>query len=253
MDNQCYEQLTEMRLYPMRDEYKRQDELPAMIDLSFDDRFAMVVHAMYDKRMNTRIANALKRASLREPSANLANLDFDTARNLSKSRIAMLSDLKWVRKGHCLVVTGASGTGKTFVLCAFGHEGCVLGYKVRYYRMPLLLQVLKDARANNCYDKKLAELNAPDILILDDFGLDECDHLFSLDLLEIMDTREKNKKSVFFGSQLPVSLWHDVLKNRTAADAFIERVMNKAYRIELKGPSRRVCDPEIESFENTEA
>ena len=158
--------------------------------------------------------------------------------------------MSWVRKGLGLAVTGASGTGKTFVLCAFGREGCIQGYKVLYLRMPHLIEVMKEARVSNLYDKKIEELKKPDILILDDFGLTECDHILSLDLLEIMDAREMARKSVFFGSQLPVSLWGEVLKNRTASEAFMERVKNKTYKIELKGPSRRVCDPDIKRFDS---
>ena len=249
MDYQSCELLTKMKLSAMRDEYKRQAELPAMADLSFDDRFAMIVQAQYNKRMDRKLLIALKNAKLREPSATLADLDFDSNRNLSKQKIAQLSDMSWVRKGQGLAVTGASGTGKTFVLCAFGHEGCTAGYKVIYYRMPLLIQLLKDARVNNTYQKMIENMKKPDILIFDDFGLEECDHLLSLDLLEIMDAREMSKKSVFFGSQLPVSLWGEVLKNRTASEAFMERVRNKTYKIELKGPTRRVRAPEIEEFE----
>lgn len=249
MDYQSCEMLTKMKLSAMRDEYKRQVGIPAIMEQSFDDRFAMVVQAQYNKRMDNRLALALKRAKLREPSATLADLDYDESRNLSKRKISQLSEMSWVKKGLGLVVTGASGTGKTFVLCAFGHEGCVSGYKVAYYRMPVLIQLLREARVNNNYGKMLEELKKPDILILDDFGLEECDHLLSLDLLEIMDAREMSRKSVFFGSQLPVSLWGEVLKNRTASEAFMERVKNKSYKIELKGPTRRTRDPEIEEFE----
>lgn len=253
MDYQSCELLTQMRLSAMRDEYKRQAELPAMAELSFDTRFAMIVQAQHNKRKDNKLALTLKRAKLREPSANLADLDYDAGRNLSKQKIAQLSDMSWVKKGLGLAVTGASGTGKTFVLCAFGREGCATGHTVIYYRMPSLVQLLKDARANNTYGKMLNDMRKPDILILDDFGLDECDHLLSLDLLEIMDSREMAKKSVFFGSQLPVALWGEVLANKTASEAFMERVRNKTYKIELKGPTRRVRPAEIENFDKEDA
>ena len=105
----------------------------------------------------------------------------------------------------------------------------------------------------NRYDKKLAELAKPDILILDDFGMKQCDHLFSLDLLEIMEERYHKRKSVLIGAQMPVRLWPEFFKNRTAADGFMDRIVNNAYRIDLKGPSRRPKMPDDEMWESCRA
>ena len=223
----------------MRGEYQRQEELPAMSELCFDERFSMIVQAQFDKRKNNRIAKALKDACLREPSATLSELDYSDGRNLSKRQVAQLSGMSWIKEGRGILITGATGTGKTFLLCAFGHDACIMGYTAKYYRMTRLIEFMAAARAAGEYDKKLAELGKPDLLILDDFGMKQCDHLFSLDLLEVMEERYHKRKSVMIGAQLPVRLWAESFKNKTAADGFMDRIVNNAYRIELKGASRR--------------
>ena len=249
MNYQSCEQLTQMNLSAMRGEYQRQEELPAMSELSFDERFSMIVQAQFDKRRNNRIARALREASLREPSATLSELDYSEGRNLSRRQVAQLSGMSWIKEGRGILVTGATGTGKTFLLCAFGHDACTQGFTAKYYRMTRLIEFMAAARSSGEYDKKLAELGRPDVLILDDFGMKQCDHIFSLDLLEVMEERYHRRKSVLIGAQLPVRLWAESFKNRTAADGFMDRVVNNAYRIELKGASRRPKMPEDEMWE----
>jgi DNA replication protein DnaC len=253
MNHQSCEQLTQMNLSAMRGEYQRQEELPATLELGFDERFSMIVQAQFDKRRNNRIRRALKEAVLREPSATLSEIEFSEKRNLSKRQIAQLSDMSWVRDGNGIIVTGATGTGKTFILCAFAHDACVMGFSARYYRMTRLIEYMSAARDTGEYDKKLAELGRPDILILDDFGMKQCDHLFSLDLLEIMEERYHKRKSVLIGAQMPVRLWPEFFKNKTAADGFMDRIVNNAYRIDLKGPSRRPKMPDDEIWESCRA
>lgn len=252
MNYQSCEQLTQMNLSAMRGEYQRQEELPATADLGFDERFSMIVQAQFEKRKNNRIKRALKEAALREPSATLSELDFSEGRNLSRHQIAQLSGMSWVKEGKSILITGPTGTGKTFITCAFAHDACVLGFTARYYRMTRLIEFMSAARNTGEYDKKLAELGKPDILVLDDFGMKQCDHLFSLDLLEIMEERYHQRKSVIIGAQLPVRLWAETFKNRTAADGFMDRIVNNSYRIELQGASRRPRMSEDEMREASE-
>lgn len=250
MNYQSCEQLTQMNLSAMRGEYQRQEELPAMLELSFDERFSMVVQAQFDKRNKNRIARALKTASLREPSATLSEVDYAEGRNLSRRLVGQLSDMNWIKEGKGILITGATGTGKTFLLCALGHDACVMGYSAKYYRMTRLIEYMNAARTSGEYDKKLTELGRPDLLILDDFGMKQCDHVFSMDLLEVVEERYHKKKSIIIGAQIPVRLWPETLKNKTASDGFMDRVVNNSYRIELNGPSRRPKMPDDELWDD---
>lgn len=239
MNYQTAEQLSELRLRAMRQEYLRQIELPAMEDLSFDERFAMIVTAQVDARNTSRITRLLKKADLRDSAACLSNIDFDEKRQLPKALIMQLSDCSWIKLGSNLIVTGATGVGKTYILSAFGREACMRGLEVRSFRVPRMLTDLSIGRGDGSYNKLLANLTKPDLLILDDFGLKQIELALSHDLLEVIEERHHACKSTAISAQLPVKDWPSVFKDATVADAIMDRLIQNAYRIEAKGPSRR--------------
>lgn len=242
MINQTLSKLTEMRLQAMEEEFRRQVELPAMTALAFEERFGMAVEAEWRSRRNSRINRLIKAAKLRCPSACLEDIDFAAGRNLDRGFVARLSDMSWLADGRNLFITGPCGVGKTWIASAFGNAACRLGKRVTSFRVTRLLDNLRAARANGTWGKLLATLKKPDLLILDDFGLDRLDATHCRDLLEIMEDRY-GSGSVIITAQLPVSEWHGVFEDATVADATLDRLVHNAYRIELRGPSRRAPAP----------
>jgi len=238
MVNQTISQLKEMRLGVMGDEFIRQMELPAMTALPFEERFGLVVEAEWRNRYNVRIDRLLKAAKLRCPSACLEDIDFAAERNLDKSLIARMSDMSWLVDKRNLLITGPCGVGKTWIASAFGNAACRLGKRVATYRVSRLLDNLRMARADGTWGKLLTAIKKPDILILDDFGLDRLDATHSRDLMEIAEDRE-NIGVMIITAQLPVVEWHEVFDDKTVADATLDRIIHGSYRIELRGPSRR--------------
>ena len=238
MINQTINQLSEMRLSAMEAEFRRQYELPAMTSLSFDERFGLIVDAEWQSKSNAKIGRMLKAAKLRCPEACLEGIDFDEARKLDRALVARLSDMSWLKDGRHLFITGASGTGKTWIASAFGNAACRMGKKVSTYRMPRLLDELRAARASGTWTKLLAILEKPDLLILDDFGMDRLDTVHCRDMLEIVEDRQ-GSGSIIITAQLPVAQWHDIFEDATVADAALDRVVHNSIRIELHGPSRR--------------
>jgi len=238
MMNPTLNKLSEMRLPAMEKEFRRQSELPAMSGLSFEERFGLMVEAEWNNRYDNKISRLLKAANLRCPSANLENIDFAPERHLDKALIARLSDMSWLAECRNLFITGACGVGKTWLASAYGNAACRLGKRVASYRVSRLLDNLRAARADGTWGKLLATLKKPDLLILDDFGLDSLDATHCRDLLEIMEDRYASG-SVLITAQLPVSEWHGVFEDATVADATLDRLVHNAYRIELRGPSRR--------------
>lgn len=243
MRYQTMEQLTELRLSPMRNEYQRQCELSSYQELSFDDRFAQIVTAQSNSRHEARLKRLVKNANLSDPTALLADIDYDPVRQLRKADIEMLESCDWIRKGHNLIVIGPTGVGKTFILSAFGHAACMLGMSVRSYRTTRLLTDLAIGRGDGSYDRLLSDLGKPDLLILDDFGLKQVDVDLSQDLLEVIDDRWRHQKSTGISSQLPVKDWPSVFADLTICDSIMDRTVRNAYRINLKGPSRRPSLP----------
>ena len=241
MNYQTAEQLTKLRLNAMRLEYARQEELPASQDLCFDDRFAMIVNAQDTAREKSRIKRSLKAAALREPGADLANIDYDPARKLSKADVARLADCQWIGNGSNLIITGATGVGKTYLMSAFGREACIKGFSVHSYRVTRLLTDLMIGKGDGSYNKLMKDLVKPDLLILDDFGMKQLDLGMTQDFLEVIEERHHHQRSVAVSAQLPVKDWCSVFKDQTIADAVLDRIIHNAYRFNLKGPSRRPC------------
>jgi DNA replication protein DnaC len=238
MINQTTNQLLQMRLSAMEAEFRRQYELPAMASLSFDERFGLIVDAEWRGKHNAKIGRMLKAAKLRCPAACLEDIDFDEARKLDRSLIARLSDMSWLSEGRNLFITGATGTGKSWIASAFGNAACRLEKRVSTHRMSRLLDGLRKARADGTWAKLLASLEKPDLLILDDFGLDRLDTVHCRDLYEIVEDRQ-GSGSIIVTAQLPVAQWHGIFEDATVADAALDRVVHNSIRIELHGPSRR--------------
>lgn len=246
MNNNIAEQLNIMKLYSMCREYKRQDELPAMTALSFDDRFSMIVNEQYTEKYNQKINRYIKNANLRDATACLENIDFDEKREINKGLVAQLSDCNWVKQGLNLIITGATGVGKTYLVSAFGREACIKGLQVKSYRVPRLVTDLNIAKGDGTYNEKMEELSKPSMLILDDFGLKQFDVQMSQDFLEVVEERYHKHKSIAISAQLPVREWVNVFRDSTIADAVLDRIVRNAYRFELKGPSRRVNIDQID-------
>jgi len=238
MNNQTLNKLVELRLQAMAEEYRRQMELPAMSALPFEERFGLMVEAEWHDRYNAKIKRLLAAAKLRCPSASLEDIDFSVERHIDKALIARLSDMSWLSEGRNLFITGACGVGKTWIASAFGSAACRLGKRVASYRVTRLLDDLRMARGEGTWGKLLGSLKKPDLIILDDFGLDSLDATHCRDLLEIMEDRY-GSGSVLITAQLPVSEWHGVFEDATVADATLDRIVHNSYRIELLGPSRR--------------
>jgi len=236
--NQTLSKLTEMRLSAMNEEFVRQVELPAMAALSFDERFGLIVEAEWINRYNAKINRLLRTANLRCSSACLEDMDFTSDRNLDKALVARLSDMSWLVECRNILITGPCGVGKTWIASAFGNAACRLGKRVATYRVSRLLDSLRMARSDGTWGKLLAALKKPDILILDDFGLDRLDATQSRDFMEIAEDRE-NKGAMIITAQLPVTDWHEVFDDKTVADATLDRIVHASYRFELRGASRR--------------
>lgn len=239
MNYQTAEQLTQMRLHAMRLEYARQEELPASEDLPFDDRLGMIVNAQFMERQKKKINKLIKAAGLREPTACLSELDYDTVRNLKKADVAKLSDCQWIRNGSNLIITGATGVGKTYLMSAFGREACTKGLSVRCFRVTRLLTDLMIGKGDGSYNKLMKDLVKPDLLLLDDFGMKQLDLGLTQDFLEVVEERHFHHRSIAISAQLPVKEWCSVFKDPTIADAVLDRIVRNAYRFDLKGPSRR--------------
>lgn len=244
MTQQTQHWLRELHLGAMAKAYSQQMELPASASLGFDERFALLVQAELESRANKKLERLLKAANLKDKGACLQELDFKKSRNLEKTLVANLADCRWIRKGHNVLISGACGTGKTYLASAFGNAACRQGYSVRSFRLPRLLVEMQIGKGDGSWEKILRDLKKPDLLILDDFGLAPLEPMQCRDFLEVAEDRHASASTII-ASQLPVSSWHAVFADATIADAVLDRLLQNAFRFELKGPSLRQQQPAI--------
>jgi len=205
--------------------------------LSFEERFGLMVDREWTERQQRRLKRRLSTAKLREPAC-VEDINYRHPRNLDRSVMQRLSTCRWVAEHENVVITGATGLGKTWLACALANKACREGYSAVYFRLPRLFHSLQIARADGSYMKQLARMAKADVLVLDDLGLSPIGDVERRDLLEMLEDRH-GVRSTVVTSQIPVKKWHDTIGDPTIADAFLDRLLHRAHRIDLKGPSMR--------------
>jgi DNA replication protein DnaC len=231
------EKMRLMKLFGMVRTYTACLESNTYQKLTPAELLAQLIDTEYDERSNKKLQRLISNAHFRY-QASIEELKYGQARNLHKDVILHLSTCEWVKRGRPVIITGATGVGKSFISTALGIQACLYGYRVQYFNCLKLFSELKIARADGSYQKQMKKLAKTDLLIFDDFGLQVLDSVSRLTLLELLEDRYCNK-SVIVGSQLPVDKWHEIIGDPTIADAICDRIIHEATRIELKGESMR--------------
>ncbi len=207
-------------------------------DMPFEQRLSMLVQREIDWRDDKRLQRLLKAARLKVGAACIEDIDWRASRNLDRSLIATLASGDWIRHGRSLLITGATGTGKTWLACALARQAARCGYSVLYTRTTRLLQELHTAHGDGSLARRLAQLARIDLLLLDDFAGAPMQTGERTDLLELLDDRV-GTKATLITSQLAVTAWHAWIDDPTVADAILDRIVHGSHRIELKGASMR--------------
>lgn len=243
---QVINDLKELKLSAMAISLEEQIHNPLNHSLSFEERLGLLVHAELTGRRNRKI-NKLLRSSSLKPGIRMEDIECDEKRGLKRVTFLNLMRLDFMSVHQNIVITGATGCGKTHLACAIGNKACIEGYKVKFVRLPVFLEELQLSHTNGGFMKLLQQLMQVDLLILDDFGITPINESQLHDLLTIIDDCYK-LKSTIFTSQLPVKSWHTYLSEPTLADAILDRVLSQAIRIELKGKSLRWKDGQIDEI-----
>lgn len=231
------QEMKRLRLHGMSERWQAMQETRRHHELSLSEGLEVLLQAEAQDRQNRRFER-LKKAARFRYQASLEELYTNTTRGLDKELVATLATGQYIERGETVIITGATGCGKSFIASALGHQACVQGYNVLYFNMQKLLMKSKMARAEGTIYKLMQTIAKSHLLILDDFGLTHLKGQQQLDLMEVIEDRHA-RRSTIIASQLPVSGWFDVIGEATIADAILDRLVHTSYRIELKGDSLR--------------
>ena len=237
LNEQTIEKLYAMKLNGMADAFKEQLHMPDMNELSFEERFALLVDRQWTWKEDRRMKRLLSNAKLKINGC-VEDIDYKTPRGLQKSLILKLADCEWIRNAQNIIITGPTGVGKTYLACALANRACRMGYSAFYIRIPSLFQELAIARGDGSYPKIMKKLAKVKTLVLDDLGLAPMNAQERRDLLEVIEDRH-GVASRLIATQIPVQMWHDNIRDPTIADAILDRIVHNAHKINLKGESMR--------------
>ncbi|MET3124441.1 DNA replication protein DnaC [Oxalobacteraceae bacterium GrIS 2.11] len=231
------DKLNNLKLFGMAAELERQMANPTIGELPFEHRIRILADQEATFRNNKRLQLLLKKAKL-QVSASVEAIDYRQSRSLDKSLFLSLTTLDWINQQTNLVITGPTGTGKTWLACALGNQACRNGLTAFFIRVPMLLDELLGARATGTFQKRLEQLKKIDLLVLDDWAIEPFTKRAQNDLLELIDARN-GTRSTIITSQLPMDRWHDAIDNKAVADAILDRIVHSSHAIKLTGDSMR--------------
>ena len=238
MMNTTLNQLRSLRLETMAQALEQQLSQSGISAMSFEERLALLVDREVHGRQDRRCARLLKVAKLKYPQAAIEDLDSRSTRGLERSAVMSLALGEWVKCGHAVLITGATGAGKSWLACALAQHACRRGHSALYLRVPRLSEELRIRHANGTFTRWLDTLKNTDVLLLDDWGMAAMDSQTRADLLEIIDDRASHHATIIT-SQLPIEHWHEWIGDQTIADAMLDRLMQNHHRFTLTGESLR--------------
>lgn len=235
LQNNTTTKLLEMRLTGMADAFRIQQEDSKMKNVTFEDRFAMLVDIEYNRRKDNRLKRLIREADLEQPDACIAGIDYTSGRKLNKELIARLATCEYITEYRNIFIMGAAGSGKTYMACAFGMAACMNYYKVRYIRLPDLLIELQEAARNNTLPKALKKYVNPRLLIIDEWLLSPLDDAETKLVFELIHKRRK-KSSTIFCSQFLDDGWYERIgsEDNPLSDSIMDRIKYDAYKISIK-------------------
>jgi len=237
MNTTTLEKMRKMKFFGMYRAFKTNLESGKQENYTPDEIIAHLIESEWDDRQNRTIERSVKNARFRYKAA-IEELLYHADRNVDKNQIMRFTQCSFIDKHENILITGSTGIGKSYLASALGHHACSMGYKVIYHSVPKLFSKLKMAKADGSYLKDITRIERQNLLILDDFGIQPFDAQSRAALLEIIEDRH-GKSSLIITSQVPVSKWHEVIGEKTVADAILDRIIHESHRVELKGESLR--------------
>jgi DNA replication protein DnaC len=237
LNEQTMEKLIAMKLNGMADAFKEQLEQPDIHELSFEERFGLLVDRHWIWKEDRRMKRLLGNAKLKV-NACIEDINYKIPRGIDRSVVLRLASCQWIQSTQNIIITGSTGVGKTYLSCAFANKACREGFAVLYKRAPKLFQEIAIAKADGSYTKLMNKFAKAKLLIIDDFGLSPLSDPERRELLEVIEDRQ-GLSSTIIVSQVPIENWHESIGDPTIADAILDRLIHNAHKFDLEGDSMR--------------
>lgn len=234
--NEILTKMKQMRLQGMAKAFQLTLESGKNESFTPDEMISHLIESEWDERYNKKLDRTIHAARFRY-KASVEQISYENNR-VDKNQVLRLADCEFIKRKENIIITGSTGIGKSFLASAIGHQACAQGYKVLYQHSTKLFARMKIAKADGSYLKELAKIEKQHILLIDDFGIQPLDAQSRSTLMEIIEDRH-GKSSTIITSQVPVSMWHDIIGEQTIADAILDRIVHDAHRVEMKGESLR--------------
>jgi DNA replication protein DnaC len=234
---QTIEKMRDIGIKTAANAYREQAGKAEFLQMSFDERMGILIEREYLDRQNNKVKRLRTQAHLKERAA-IEDLQYDPERTLKRAQIRELAQCIWIGKACNLIITGATGTGKTYLACAFGEQACRYKYRVLYVKMSEFAATLIHARNNGTNSTLITKAQKADLLILDEWLRDPLPQPYAREILDLLDRRYR-VSATLFATQLPVAEWHQHITDPTLADAILDRVVHDAHRLQIQGPSMR--------------
>lgn len=237
MTHEISQLMQKLKLSGMRASFEGMVQTKNSHTISNDEFINILLQAEWEDREHKKLSRRIQSARFRYRST-MEEIDFITPRGIDKTQLLRLSDASFIGKSENIIITGATGVGKSYVATALGHQACLMGYRVAYFGAQKLFAMLRMSKADESYFKEIKQIEKQDLLIIDDFGMQPLDQNTRMMLMEIIEDRHQDKSTII-ASQVPVEKWHEIIGESTIADAILDRLVHTAHRIELKGESLR--------------
>jgi len=238
MESTTIEKMKKMYLRGMVTTYHEDIQTGSISKYTTSEYLSTLIDAEWESRQNRKIRNLKRAAKFRAPNALATNIDFTSPRGLDKDLINRLLELKYIKACQNIIITGSTGTGKSYLAQAFGNKACELMYRVLYFTISQFTEQIQAMKIQGNFHKWLTKIKKADLLIIDDFGITGIDSQTRKIFMDVIDYKYE-KSSLIISSQLPVSAWHELIGEQTIADAILDRIVYSSHRIELQGESLR--------------
>ena len=237
MTHEIVQLMQKLKLCGMRASFEGMVQSKNTGVITNDEFINLLLQAEWEDREHKKLSRRLQGARFKY-RASMEEIDYVNPRGIDKTLLLRLSDASFIKKSENIIVTGATGVGKSYIATAIGHQACLMGYKVAYYGAQKLFAMLRMSKADESYFKEIRQIEKQDLLIIDDFGMQPLDQNTRMMLMEIIEDRHQDKSTII-ATQIPIDKWHDIIGDSTIADAILDRLVHTAHRIELKGESLR--------------